>query len=187
MKKLTCLLICIFLSFTCVACSTGTLLPNSNKNNHTTSTNKNSQFISSSLKLYDTIYCKNCSLKFANGYNSIATYYITPNGFDLDALQKSGYYMEINVTYNVYYKKDWSLGIGYFGSPKYEISILNSDLLGKSKTDLTTTTKSTTRYLLMTSAIADLLNTRLTLTFSTDNIQNIIYFSNIKVSYRCFK
>ena len=116
-----------------------------------------------------------------------ASYYITPNGFDMDELEKKGYNMRITVTYDVYYKKDWSVGLGYLGSPKYEISLVNSDGMGKIDKDMSTSTSSQTRTFSVSASIADLKNTRLVLTFSTDNIQNIIYFRNITVDYQCFK
>ena len=37
------------------------------------------------------------------------------------------------------------------------------------------------------SAFGDLINLKYTLTFSTDNIQNVIYFENIEVSYYVIK
>ena len=139
------------------------------------------------LKLSDTRRCANCSIKLASGYSPSATYSITPNGFDMEELQKKGYYMKITVSYKVRYQKDWGLGIGYFGAPKYEISIFRDDLRGWMDSDLTTTTEQVSRTFSKTTTIADLRNTTLSLTFSTDNIQNIIYFSDIVVQYQCLK
>lgn len=142
------------------------------------------------LKLTDTIKCKSCSIKFLDSnYSSSASYYITPNGFEMDKLEERGYSMEIKVTYNVYYKKDYDVlwDIGYAGSPKYEISILNSDGMGKFESDLTTTTSKVSRTLTIRASIADIKNQRWVLSFSTDNVQNIIYFTDIVVDYRCYK
>ena len=116
-----------------------------------------------------------------------ASYYITPEGFEWDKLEEKGYKMKITVTYDVYYKKDWDLGFGYAGSPKYEVSVVNSDGMGKIDDNMPTETTSQTRTLSFSSKIVDLKNTRLVLTFSTDNIQNIIYFKNIKIDYQCYK
>ena len=113
--------------------------------------------------------------------------YITPEGFDLYELEKRGYGMEIKVTYDVYYKKDWGIGLGYAGSPKYEVSVFDSDGMGVMDKDMTTKTSKTTRTITLTSGIVDLKNTKLFLKFSTDNVQNIIHFENIRVDYRCFK
>lgn len=139
------------------------------------------------LKLKDTQKLQGCSIKFSTSTDMSASYYITPSGFDMDELDKKGYNMRITVTYDVYYKKDWNLGLGYLGSPKYEISVVNSDGMGKINENLTTSTSSMTRTFSVSASIADLKNTRLILTFSTDNIQNIIYFKNITVDYQCFK
>ena len=139
------------------------------------------------LKTEDTKRCEDCSIKFSTSENMSASYYITPEGFEWDKLEEGGYKMKIVVSYEVYYKKDWGLGIGYAGSPKYEVSVVNSDGMGKMDDNMPTQTSPTTRTLSFTASIADIKNTRLILTFSTDNIQNIIYFRNIKVDYQCYK
>ena len=139
------------------------------------------------LKLKDTQRCRDCSIKFSTSTDMGASYYITPEGFEWDKLEEKGYKMKITVTYDVYYKKDWDLGFGYAGSPKYEVSVVNSDGMGKIDDNMSTKTTSQTRTLSFSSNIVDLKNTRLVLTFSTDNIQNIIYFKNIKVDYQCYK
>lgn len=142
------------------------------------------------LKLTDTVKCKECNIKFLDSNHSpSASYYITPNGFEMDKLEERGYYMEIEVTYNVYYKKDYDVlwDIGYAGSPKYEISILNSDGMGQMESNLTTKTSKVSRSLMIRGSIADIKNQRWVLTFSTDNVQNVIYFTDIVVNYRCYK
>ena len=139
------------------------------------------------LKLEDTIRCKDCSIKFLSNENMSASYYITPEGFEWDKLEEKGYKMKITVTYDVYYKKDWDLGFGYAGSPKYEVSVVNSDGLGKIDDNMPAELTSQTKTISLSSRITDLKDTRLILTFSTDNIQNIIYFKNINVDYQCYK
>ena len=139
------------------------------------------------LKLKDTQRCEDCSIKFSTSTDMSASYYITPEGFEWDKLEEKGYKMKITVTYDVYYKKDWDLWFGYAGSPKYEVSVVNSDGMGKIDDNMPTETTSQTRTLSFSSKIVDLKNTRLVLTFSTDNIQNIIYFKNIKVNYQCYQ
>ena len=139
------------------------------------------------LKLEDTQRCKDCSIKFSTPTDMSASYYITPEGFEWDKLEEKGYKMKITVTYDVYYKKDWDLGFGYAGSPKYEVSVVNSDGMGKIDDNMPTRTNAQTRTLSFSSKIVDLKDTRLVLTFSTDNVQNIIYFKNIKIDYQCYK
>ena len=141
----------------------------------------------STLKLEDTQRCKDCSIKLSTSTDMSATYYITPEGFEWDKLEEKGYKMKITVTYDVYYKKDWGLGFGYAGSPKYEVSVFNSDGMGKIDANIPAEATPTTRTLSFSSKIVDLKDTRVVLTFSTDNIQNIIYFTNIRVDYQCYK
>ena len=93
----------------------------------------------------------------------------------------------LSITIRFSYTKDWSLGLGYLGSPKYEVTVVNSDGMGKIYNDLPTTTNSQTQSFSFSMSIADLKDTRLVLTFSTDNIQNLIHFKNIKINYRCYQ
>ena len=139
------------------------------------------------LKLTDTKTCQDCSIKFSTSHNMSASYYITPEGFEWEKLEGKGYRIKITVTYDVYYKKDWGLGFGYAGSPKYEVSVVNSDGMGKINDNMPTEESAQTETLSFSSSIADVKNTRLILTFSTDNVQNIIYFRNIKVDYQCYQ
>ena len=141
------------------------------------------------LKVYDTAKCKNCSIKLDFDHESYALFAITPNGFDLERLAVEGYKMKIHVSYDVYYRKDYDvlLDIGYAGSPKYEIYLMNNNGYGQIEENLSTTTTSRTRTITYTSTVADLLNQKIQLKFSTDNIQNIIYFKNIVIEYICYK
>ena len=139
------------------------------------------------LKLEDTQRLKDCSIKFSSSTNMSASYYITPEGFNWEKLEEKGYKMAITVKYDVYYEKDWDLGLGYVGSPKYEVSVFNSDGMGKMDENMPTETTVQTREISFSLRAVDLKDTRLVLTFSTDNIQNVIYFENIKVDYQCYK
>ena len=141
------------------------------------------------IKLVDAKRCVDCELKMWTGYNPAATYSITPTGFDYEELDKRGYRMRIKVSYDVYYKKDYNVpyDIGYAGSPKYEVTLLTASGLGTGEQNLTTTTDSKSRSHSFAIQINDIKNTTLTLTFSTDNIQNIVYVKNIKIDYVCIK
>lgn len=121
--------------------------------------------------------------------NSEVTYYITPNGLDLYALQASGYRIKITVSYDVYYRKTYDVpfDIGYAGSPKYEVYLNLDDSRGKSEEDLGTSTSRDSRTITYTANAADFINKNVTLKFSTDNIQNTIYFKNVLVTYECYK
>ncbi|MBQ8885222.1 MAG: InlB B-repeat-containing protein [Clostridia bacterium] len=139
------------------------------------------------IKLTDTMYCTSCSIKDWAGYDPAVTWYITPSGFEMRKLAEMGYTMRITVSYSVYYEKDYDLPIGYAGSPKYEVYIFNSDGLGTAEEDLKTTSKYTAHEVYFTCKVVDLLNQQIKLTFSTNNIQNIIHFKSIIISYECFK
>ena len=123
------------------------------------------------LKLTDQAKCRDCSIKMDTKLDFSATYSITPTGFDFEKLNQKGYSMRITVTYSVRYVKDYNVlwDIGYAGSPKYEVFLMNQNGLGKMEEDLSTTTSSKTRKITLTRSIADLMNDRLTLTFSTNN------------------
>ena len=59
------------------------------------------------LKIESKTTCSSTSIKFLSEINSNATYNISPNGFDMDRLEQLGYGIKIEVTYDVYYKKDY--------------------------------------------------------------------------------
>lgn len=143
------------------------------------------------LKISDYAKCKGGQIKFMDSdYSSSLIYTITPDQFNYNRLSELGYnYMKIVIEYNVYYKKDYNIpfDIGYAGSPKYELYITNSQLLGFSEENLKTTKESEYNKYTYTLKFSDLINLKYTLTFSTDNIQNVIYFENIEVSYYVIK
>ena len=105
----------------------------------------------------------------------------------VEELEKKGYYVRINLSYDVYYNKDYTFPIGYAGSPKYEVTLLNEKLVGFQEKDLTTTTSTKTKTFTWTQVPEFFNDESFTLTFSTDNIQNTIYFKNITVTYECVK
>ena len=143
------------------------------------------------VKVSDVKQLSNCKIKFLDdNYSSSATFNVSPAGFDFDRLKQLGVTgMQVTVYYTVHYKKDYDVlwDIGYAGSPKYEVTLVNSNLLGNFESDLTTTLNGQTRTITVASTFDVYDNKTLTLTFSTDNIQNIIYFSNIYVTYSCGK
>ncbi len=141
------------------------------------------------IKLTDKIYCESACLKMWTGNNSSAMYYITPSGFEMDKLASLDYSMQIKVSYNVHYVKDYNvpLDIGYAGAPKYEIYILNQDGVGEIQENIKTQTSKVAKTATYKSKIVNLKDQRITLTFSTNNIQNLIYFTDIVVEYRCVK
>ena len=141
------------------------------------------------LRIKNTATCNNCSIKHWSNINNNAIFYVTPNGFDMQKLETLGYKMKITVTYDVRYEKDYNAlwDIGYMGSPKYEIALKNNNEEGHFLNDLTTNKIADTRTITYSSSISDLKNDQIRLVFSTDNIQNIIHFENIKITYECYK
>lgn len=141
------------------------------------------------LKIKDITQIENCKIKLDSDYSSAVTCSLTPTGFDFDALNLKNYKIKITVNYNVRYKKDYNvlLDIGYFGSPKYEASLYNSQTTGIFQEDLSTTTSANSRSISITEKAIDLKQKQITLVFSTNNIQNIIYFEDIYVTYECIK
>ena len=150
---------------------------------------KNMTIYAKWLKTHEVMECTDCKIKWGTGYSSALIYDLTPNGFDLQELSKLGYTVEILVTYSVRYKKDYDvlLDIGYAGAPKYEIYLLDAKGVGTIKENLTTTTSNKTRIIELTRPASSLIGDKITLKVSTDNIQNIIYFTNITVVYNCYK
>ena len=142
------------------------------------------------LKVKDERICSNTSIKYIdNSLSSEVRYQITPSGFDLQELANKGYRIKIEVEYDYYYKKDYDVlfDVGYMGSPKYDVSITNSDNVGQFKENLSTEKSVKTRKITYTANAIDYMNTIIYLKFSTDNIQNIIYFKNIKVTYTAYQ
>ena len=142
------------------------------------------------LKIKDSVKYSGCDIKAIDrSFYGSKNYYVTPNGFDMNTLATRGYQMKITVTYDVWYSKDYDvlLDVGYAGSPKYEVSLLDSDGIGKNQTKLGTTKQMTTRTISIQSSISDFINERIILNFSTDNIQNIVHFDNIVVTYECIR
>ncbi len=141
------------------------------------------------LTLKSAEYYNGCDLKWFFGSESKATYFITPNGFDMDTLVKEGYKMRITVSYDVSYIKDYDiwLNIGYAGSPKYEVYLRNSTGYEAAWEDLPTTTDTRSKSVSVTMNASDLVGEKLRLVFSTNNIQNIVSIDNIRVTYECYK
>lgn len=152
------------------------------------SVNRDTTLYAKWLKLTDQTTYQDCAIKLDSDYHSSLIYTITPRGFDLEKLNLEGYHMKITVTYKVRYVKDYDVlwDIGYAGSPKYEIYLLDGSGVGQINENMTTTTSQKTRTITLTRSAADLINDKITLKVSTDNIQNIIYFEDIVVTYECY-
>lgn len=122
---------------------------------------------------------------------------VTPEEIDLDWLEANDYKITIKLEYTVRYKKDYDVpfDIGYMGAPKYSVYVSGVDKNNNSKTfmantDVKATTSSKIKTEIITyeiSEIKDRLENEIKITFSTENIQNKVYFSDIAVTYECHK
>lgn len=113
--------------------------------------------------------------------------YITPSGFEYDKLINKGYtHMNITFEYYVSYKKTWdSLDFLYKGAPKYDVTIEDSNKMGVEKDGLKTTNNITYQSISASWDLVDLKFVQLMLEIGSTNIQNDIYFTDLKVSYQC--
>jgi uncharacterized repeat protein (TIGR02543 family) len=141
------------------------------------------------LKIYDTAACKNYTISGKQDFSSSVSYDVSPSNFDFSALDERNMLLKITVTYKIKYNKSYNvpLDIGYMGSPKYEVYLLGEDLKGASKENLSTTTSAQSRSIEMCTSASYFENNTIKLTFSTDNIQNTIYISDIEITYECGK
>ena len=132
---------------------------------------------------------KDFKIKLDLDEDSSESFNITPYEFDEEYLKKNGYGIKITVKYTYYYVKDYNVpfDIGYAGSPKYELSIYNTDDVGYFEENLPTKKERQTKTYSVVSDIGFITNKDIFLTFSTDNVQNLIYFKDITVSFEAVK
>ena len=141
------------------------------------------------LKIYDTATAENCSISGKSGYDSSRSFNVSPPNFDFTALAERGLKLKITVSYDVHYQKkyDGLWDIGYAGAPHYEVYLLDEDLKGNWEEDVQAPKSSQTRDIVIATKADYYHNNIIKLKFSTNNIQNIIYFSNITITYECGK
>lgn len=131
-----------------------------------------------------TINCKDIKIKaLSSSYDNDKSFYLSLVGFDYDYLEKNSMGLQFKISYNVKYIKDYvvPLDIGYAGSPKYELTLINDSLHGYFEENLSTTTSEAKKCYTYNTALPFSKDNVISLFFSTDNIQNIISFSNIEV------
>ena len=97
--------------------------------------------------------------------------------------------MTITVSYDVEYNKDYDvlLDIGYMGAPKHEIYLCRDNGIVIEEEDIKTPNSSTHKAITYTEKVSSMINSKFYFEVSTNNIQNIIYFKNITVTYQCTK
>lgn len=128
-------------------------------------------------------------IKDTKKYSSYQYINITPKDLDIEELAKQGYKITITVSFDVNYKKDYDVlfDIGYFGAPEYEIYLEKDSTIVQSKEKIKATSSKTHKTISYTDSVINIKNNKIYFKASTDNIQNIIYFSNIVVTYECTK
>ncbi len=138
------------------------------------------------LKIEDSTKIEGGKFSGKSDYASAIYCDVSPN-FDFDTLSQKGMSIEISVSYDIYYKKDYNIigNIGYMGAPRYEVYLLGEDLKGVWEEDVSTPSSSQTKKLVMCTTASYFKDNNITLTFSTNNIQNYIKVENIVVNYRC--
>ena len=139
------------------------------------------------IPLTKSVRCEDASIKMWFEDAPGAMYDIDLSAIDLHKLAQKGYRVRFTVDYYVSYTKDYVLPIGYAGPPKYEVSIIASDLTAMMDKDLPTTTTPTSQRNIFITSINSILDKDIDLSFSTDNIQNTIHFQNIYLEVECFK
>lgn len=153
--------------------------------------------VTTSFKLYagftlktKIINCKDIKIKaLSSAYDNDKSFSLSLVGFDYDYLEKNGMGLQFNIMYNVKYKKDYDVlfDIGYAGSPKYEVSLINNSLQGYFEEDLPTTKSEVEECYTYNTVLSFSKNKQISLIFSTDNVQNIILFSDIVIVVEAIK
>lgn len=153
--------------------------------------------VTTSFKLYagfalrtKTITCQNIKIKaLSSTYDNYKSFGLSLVGFDYDYLEENGMGLQFKIMYNVKYKKDYDVlfDIGYAGSPKYEVSLINNSLQGYFEENLPTTKSEVEKCYTYNTALHFSKDEQISLVFSTDNVQNIISFSDIVVVIEAIK
>ncbi|MBO5305266.1 MAG: InlB B-repeat-containing protein [Clostridia bacterium] len=122
-------------------------------------------------------------------YSDNAYYSLAPREFDFQILEQQGYWIKIKVQYSVWYEKDFfaPFDIGYFGAPKYDAAIINSNNIGVWKTNLVVAEFGETRTIEKAMTVAEFNKNNMYLYFATENVQNIVCFDDIKITFSCYK
>lgn len=131
-----------------------------------------------------TINCQDVVIKaLSTGYDYGETFGVSLVGYDYDYLESNGMGLQFNISYNVRYEKDYNVlwNMGYAGSPRYELSLYNSSLHGYFEENLPTTTSNVAKFYTYNTLLNFSRGSTIKLKFSTDNVQNKIYFSDIEV------
>ena len=134
--------------------------------------------------------CTDVSIKaLSRSYDNYKSFGLSLVGFDYEYLEKNGMGLQFQIIYSVKYKKDYNVifDIGYAGSPKYEISLINESLSGYFEYDLPTTQSEERCIYIYNTTLDFSKGQQVSLVFSTDNVQNIISYTDIVVIITAIK
>ena len=142
-------------------------------------------------KASDSFTCDDASVQFAidNSNDYKVEYIITPPEMNLKALAEQGYYIKIEVTYEVYYEKtyDIPLDIGYKGAPDHAVALCDAYETGEIREGIATETEPVTETIYVVRSASDVLKNYVCLKFYTYNTQNTVHYTNISVTYTCME
>lgn len=153
--------------------------------------------VTTSFKLYagfalktKTINYKDIKIKaMSSTYENYKSFAISLDEFNYDYLEKKNLGLQFKISYNVKYKKDYDVpfDIGYAGSPKYELALINSSSQAFGEENLTTTTSESEKCYTYNTPLNFSKDNLLALAFSTDNVQNVISISDIVIIVEVIK
>ena len=135
-------------------------------------------------------------LKLDFGHDATMVANVTPDELDFELLESLGYdRVRIDIKYTVSYEKDYSLPIGYAGAPSYVAALLCSDFDKEFDDDygfqsdlyVKAASNPTKKEMSYTIKFDEIGPKKVVLIFNTLNIQNIVYFKNIEVTYTAEK
>ena len=141
------------------------------------------------IKATDSLSLEDATVQFSvdNELNYKAEYAITPRELDLQALSALGYKVKIEVTYEVFYEKDYDVAfdLGYMGAPDYDVAIVDLYDDGEEWTNLKTELEPKTNSVSTVVSASKLADANIRLKLMTYNLQNVVHFKGIKVNYSC--
>ena len=144
------------------------------------------------LRVYDKSNCVDVELDaFDKDLDGSVLFDITPSRLrlDLQELSKEGYSIQIKITYDVRYKKTYDVpfDIGYAGAPKYQVELIQNQRYIMKEQSGTAPSSFQTKTITYSAYASEYIGENYYLVFSTKNVQNSVWFSNITIEYVCQK
>ncbi len=133
----------------------------------------------SQSRYYEKAYIKNLDSSLSKAH----TIRIPLDDFNLMQLAMEGYTMNITVSFDIRYKKDYDVigDVGYMGAPKYDVTLYDQYGNRDSVKGRLATLNASMQIFHIYIKPTDLLKNEIQCKISTENIQNIIYIENLSV------